>query len=195
MFFNAYSRSALVLAIQFWATTAFGICIADANISAAPLTDPGSAGWRYTLTIEWSYADYGMLSWSVFLDGPDSECDCNTLETELSIPDLAGNSTGNLDGCSVPYSGLLECGPAAPFPGWTTLTFYPDPDVTCAMPSGGVTVLSFDSIFPPQPVAADAQIALAGACGIQVTGVLPVFACDPVGVEEMSWGSIKAIYR
>lgn len=195
MFSNSYTRSVLVFAIQFWATAAFGICVADANISATPLTDPESSGWRYTLTIEWSYGDYGVSTWSIPLDGPDSECDCNILETELSIPDLAGNSVSNVGDCIVPYTGMLECGPDTPMPNWTILTYFPDPDATCLMPSGGVTELSFDSILPPQPVAADAAIIIDSSCAIWVTGVLPTIACDPVSIEEIPWGTIKATYR
>lgn len=195
MYSNFFSRSAAALVIQLFATTALGICVGDANISAEPMTDPGASGWQYTLTVEWSYGDYGMSTWGIFLDGPASECNCNTIQTEISIPALAGNSVSTSDGCTVPYSGYLECGPDAPNPNWIMLTFYPDPEAVCSMPSGGITELSFYSILPPQPVAVDAQLLLDNSCLIHVTGVLPTFACEPVSAEAVPWGSVKSIYR
>ena len=195
MLSNFRSRFMVALAMLLFATAASGICTGDANITVEANTAPDVPNWKYTLTIEWSYSDYGMLIWNIPIDLPSGDCGCSDFETDITIPEMAGSSVSSLDGCTVPYTGKLECGAESTIPFWTILTFEPDPSVSCEMPDGGTSVFHFLSDHPPVSVAEDALVTMEYGCGIHVTGVFPSFACNPISVESSEWGTIKSYYR
>ena len=118
----------------------------------------------------------------------------------ISLPDVAGQSDTETADCYVDYNAFFECDGDPSIPGVTgeLIKFEPLAD-DCEPGATGSGTFTFYSDLPPVPVNENilALVDKAGqtSCYGQLTGVFPALACDPVGNEAQTWGTVKSLYR
>jgi hypothetical protein len=188
----------VVLALMLAASAAHAQAIWGTS-TATPATEPGYEGyWKYCFSIEWdtsSYGGQGLSHSSVFLGLEDCSAACG--EGAFAFSDTAGSGVG--DGkCTVYYRALFECDgdfhfPVFPFP-TVKFEYYED---GCEPGGTGSATLCFYSMFIPGPPAVHPN-----HLGIKfgqntetgpLDGQLPM--CEISPVEELTWGTVKALYR
>lgn len=181
------------------AGNAAAVCVVNADVVAIPGTDPSQPVWTYEVHLTWSNST-GVDHWMLFLDSESGSCSCADFQAALVLPQPAGSSRDNASACQVSYTSALECAgdPRSNQTGFL-ITFTPNSGPACLPGTTGTGTFTFQSSLPPTPVNEGASFMVANLnlqrCAGTLTGVFPAMACDPVGVEPQTWGSIKGLYR
>ena len=208
--------SLLVLVLS--AQAALAECSMEGTITASSNPDPMGPRWMYTMVVVWDTdSQYSLSHFNLLMDSETGTCTCQDFVDALSWGNPIGSSNGYPMGCTVDYQGYLECrgDPSIPGVGGILLKFEPIPagpnlpgidgivretlqDVCEPGPTGTGTFV-FYSDLPPVPIDEDI---LSGVdkhgkqyCYGHMSGDFPAMACDPVGSEDTSWGTLKGMFR
>lgn len=183
------------------ANLALADCAITGTITANPTYNPGGPNWCYTMEFTWDTGSpYGLSHADLLLDWQGGTCMCEDFRDALIWYDPIGNSDGTY-GCTVNYTGHLECAgdPSIPGVDQYLLKFEPIQIDGCEPSNTGTAVVVFYSNLPPAPI--DEEILSIvdkhgqEFCFGSLTGFFPSMACDPVPVEGRTWGTIKGQYR
>lgn len=178
---------------------AFAVCVIDADIAATPGEDPFQPAWTYEVNLTWSNAT-GVDHWMLLLDTEFGTCSCADFQAALVLPQPAGGTRDNAEACQVSYASALECAgdPRSNQTGFL-ITFTPTSGPACLPGTTGSGRFIFQSDLPPAPVGEGAAFLVANLdlqrCAGTLTGVFPTMACNPIGAEQQSWGTLKGFYR
>jgi hypothetical protein len=162
-------------------------------------TLPGLEGyWHYTLEISWDTTDiggFGMSNLGFFLRLGLCQCACQP--GVILFDDVPGTGAG-VGGCGMGFIGLYECSGDPHYPDMGATVKFEHDEGGCEPDWSGSATLDFYSMFSPgdpQPHAAVLGIK-AGTETAQgpLDGVLPLCECGSP-VEDVSWGTVKALYR
>jgi hypothetical protein len=193
----------LLAALTVATVPALAECTISGHVTATENVDMPELGyWMYTLEVTWDTDSQTSLSHLDFvLDLPGSTCDCSDFEYALAFADIAGESNGTPDDCTVQYEAFLECfgDPSIPIDGilikWEPLVN----DEGCEPGPIGTGTFTFYSDLDPVEIDTDLPLLVeknsGESCEGGVTGVFPGLLCNPVGAEASSWSQIKGIYR
>jgi hypothetical protein len=176
-----------------------GECYISGTIAAERNDDPDGVAWVYTLTVEWDTGSrYSLSHISVLLDEEGGTCSCQDFYEALSWEPVVGKSTSG-SSCETPYAAELGCKGDPSIPGVSGITFKLEPLEGCDPGTFGSGVYKFYSDLPPAPINEDVLSLVdkfgQNSCFGYLSGWFPGLPCDPVEVEDSSWGSVKGLYR
>jgi len=185
----------------FGAQPALAQCSIIGTITPHATNDPDGPAWAYVVDLSWnSGSPYGLSHIDLLLDYRGRTCVCQDFEDALIWSDPVGSSTGTF-GCTVDYRAYLECKGDPSIPGTDNylLKFEPMESAMCEPGNTGTARFVFYSNLPPAPIDEDVLSIVDKAgrtfCYGNLSGFFPSMACDPVGVEGSTWGTIKSQYR
>ena len=191
----------VVLGVLGGAHLAVAQCSITGTITANATNDVNLPAWCYTMEFVWDTGTPFALSHAnLLLDGAGGTCMCEDFSDALIWYNPAGSSDG-VDGCTVNYDAFLECSgdPSIPGVDGYLLKFEPIENGGCEPANTGTAVVVFYSNLPPAPI--DEEILSVvdkhgqEYCFGSLAGDFPAMACDPVGLEDSTWGNIKGQYR
>ncbi|MBA4377408.1 MAG: hypothetical protein C0395_01905 [Gemmatimonas sp.] len=169
------------------------------NIGAAPNTgDPALGTWKYTIDLCWSSAR-GLSHWDLWIEDL-TNCTCTDLQSAIVFGSEIGTTTSE-DGCVTHYSREWRCSgePSIDVPG-ILIKF--EPASGCEPGHSGTGVFYFYSNLTPTPISTEnppygfvINKNGNGFCNGSLSGVFPGIPCDPVPMQDGSWGAVKANYR
>lgn len=159
--------------------------------------DPGFEGmWKYCLEVGWDTSGHALSHTGLFIGLEECPWYCDP--GFFAFPDPAGSGTGE-GGCTVTYYGEFVCegDPTMPGDEGPTLKFEPYEELGCEPGPTGTATLCFYSVGLPTehqifPDYLGIKYGLNTSTG-DLEGVLPSCLTSPV--TDMTWGSVKAIYR
>lgn len=176
-----------------------GDCGISGTITAAPNDDASGPTWVYTLTVDWDTgSQYALSHISLLMDAEGGTCSCDDFYSVLSWDPVIGSSTDG-SSCESQYFGELGCNgdPSIPGVGGITLKF--EPMGECEPGTSGRAVFTFYSNLNPAPIDEDILSLVdkfgQNSCFGYLSGYFPGLPCDPVDVEDSSWGRVKGLFR
>ncbi|MEN8006018.1 MAG: hypothetical protein ABFS42_03345 [Candidatus Krumholzibacteriota bacterium] len=207
-----------MLVIVLSAQAAFAECSINGTITASPNPDPDGPRFMYTMVIVWDTdTRFALSHFNLLMDSATGTCTCQDFVDALSWGDPIGSSTGEPDGCTIDYRGILECNGDSSIPGvgGILLKFEPmENDITSSQVEGisqdsdlhscepgptGTGTFVFYSDLAPGIIDEDIFSAVdkhgKEYCFGHMSGDFPAMACDPVGNEDTSWGTLKGMFR
>jgi hypothetical protein len=207
-----------MLAIVIGAHAAFAECSIEGTITASSNTDLNGPRFVYTMVIVWDTdTRYALSHFNLLMDSEAGTCTCQDFVDAISWDNPIGSSTGEPDGCTVDYEGLLECkgDPSIPGLGGILLKLEPIGDdyhnvdlegidrdfnmYSCEPGPTGSGTFVFYSDLAPGTIDEDIFSAVdkhgRQFCYGRMSGDFPAMACDPVSSEETNWGTLKGMFR
>lgn len=196
---NTLKLSTLVLALGCALPgLALAACDISGSITAMPNPDPQGPGWVYTAVISWDTgSQYALSHMGLWLDIAGGTCTCADFQQAISFAPVIGSSGSS---CAVDYSGELNCQGDPSIPGVYGIVLKLEPIAgACEPGTTGTGTFVFTSNLGPAPIDEDALTLVdkfaRQYCFGSLTGDFPALACDPVGAEGSSWGSVKGMFR
>lgn len=191
-----------LLTVVFGAQAALAQCFIGGTITASPNPNLSGPNWMYTMEISWDTGNnYSLSHANLLIDPGLGTCTCQDFTDALSWDSPIGTSNGYPEPCTVEYEGFLECGgdPSIPEVSGFLLKFEPIEDEFCEPGPTGTATFTFYSNLPPVPI--DEEILSVvdkhaqEYCFGNMSGDFPAMACDPVGTQDSSFGSLKGLFR
>ncbi|MEN8006019.1 MAG: hypothetical protein ABFS42_03350 [Candidatus Krumholzibacteriota bacterium] len=190
-----------LLTMVFASQAAMADCFIGGTITASPNPDPLGPDWMYTMVITWDTGNaYSLSHANLLLDIAGGTCLCQDFNSAMSWASPIGYSDGVPPVCTVEYDGFMECGGDPSIPGIDGILLKFEPvEGECEPGPTGTATFVFYSNLGPYPIDEDilSVIDKAGldSCTGSLSGDFPAMACDPVGVEDANWGSLKGLFR
>jgi hypothetical protein len=178
--------------------------VVSIDVTAELSTDPGFEDmYKYTFSGVWetsSPEEGDALSYIMLSLGIECPCLCDSTADVVVFPDPAGTSTGDVEGCEVPYDGFVECLGHEDITDDAVVKFEVTDTGLCeALSYGSGTWVLYSTMAPlPWNEYPGAVFVKHGEmiCLGDLIGQLPnCYLCLPTSTEESTWGGVKSLYR